>query len=106
MFIAKLLTALAASSGLLTAEARLKYVGVNVSSGEFGLYSPGNLGFGLPGTFGVDYQFIDQKAIDIQLEQGINLFRLSFSVERMCPLEYGLGPKFNETVSEFARIVT
>lgn len=99
MLLTKLFTALAAATGLL-AEAKLKYVGINVSSGEFGVYSPGNPGFGLPGTFGTDYQFIDKKAIDIQISQGINFFRLSFLVERMCPLAYGLGPKFNETVSD------
>ena len=100
MLVAKILSALALSLGSLTfAEAKLKYVGINVSSGEFGVYSPGNPGFGLPGKFGDDYQFIDRHAIDTQLSQGINLFRLSFLVERMCPLEYGLGPKFNETVS-------
>ena len=29
----------------------------------------------------------------------INLFRVAFLLERMCPLAYGLGKKFNETVS-------
>ncbi len=27
----------------------------------------------------------------------INLFRVAFLLERMCPLSYGLGAKFNET---------
>ena len=27
----------------------------------------------------------------------INLFRVAFLLERMCPLKYGLGSKFNET---------
>ncbi len=27
----------------------------------------------------------------------VNLFRVAFLLERMCPLEYGLGSKFNET---------
>lgn len=100
MLISKLLISLALSMGLIPAtEARLKFVGINVSSGEFGVYSPGNPGFGLPGRFPDDYQFINKSAIDVQISQGINLFRLSFLVERMCPPSYGLGPKFNETVS-------
>lgn len=99
MLISKLFISLALSMGLIpSTEARLKYVGINVSSGEFGVYSPGNPGFGLPGRFPDDYQFIDKSAIDVQISQGINLFRLSFLVERMCPPSYGLGPKFNETV--------
>jgi endoglucanase len=104
MLISKLFISLALSMGLIPAtEARLKYVGINVSSGEFGVYSPGNPGFGLPGRFPDDYQFINKSAIDVQISQGINLFRLSFLVERMCPPSYGLGPKFNETVSVLGR---
>jgi hypothetical protein len=100
MLVSKLFISLALSMGLIPpTEARLKYVGINVSSGEFGVYSPGNPGFGLPGRFPDDYQFINKSAIDVQISQGINLFRLSFLVERMCPPSYGLGPKFNETVS-------
>jgi hypothetical protein len=100
MFVSKLFISLALSIGLIPpTEARLKYVGINVSSGEFGVYSPGNPGFGLPGRFPDDYQFINKSAIDVQISQGINLFRLTFLVERMCPPSYGLGLKFNETVS-------
>lgn len=32
-------------------------------------------------------------------QNGINFFRVAFLLERMCPLEYGLGARFNETVS-------
>ena len=104
MLISKLFISLALSMGLIPpTEARLKYVGINVSSGEFGVYSPGNPGFGLPGRFPDGYQFINKSAIDVQISQGINLFRLSFLVERMCPPSYGLGPKFNETVSVLGR---
>lgn len=48
------LVALAAS-----ASAQILYAGVSESSGEFGVYSPGNVGFGLPGRFGTDYSFIN-----------------------------------------------
>ncbi|KAF2248039.1 glycoside hydrolase family 5 protein [Trematosphaeria pertusa] len=88
------ITALAA-----VASAKFFYVGVAESSGEFGVYSQTKQkGFGLPGRFGVDYQFIDQKGIDIHVDQNkINLFRIAFLLERMCPVAGGLGAKFNET---------
>jgi len=44
------------------ASARIFYVGVAESSGEFG-------GTRLPGTFGVDYAFINKSAIDIYVDQ-------------------------------------
>lgn len=73
--------------------------GVAESGGEFGAYSStATKGTGLPGTFGVDYSFINQASIDTWVNQnGINLFRVAFLLERMCPLSYGLGAKFNET---------
>ncbi|KAF2204521.1 putative endoglucanase 1 [Delitschia confertaspora ATCC 74209] len=81
------------------ASAKVFYAGVAESSGEFGVYSQTKQkGFGLPGRFGVDYQFIDQKGIDVYVDQNkVNLFRIAFLLERMCPLSYGLGAKFNET---------
>lgn len=48
------------TSLLVPVLAKIRYAGVSVSSGEFGVYSPGNPGYGLPGTFGVDYQFINK----------------------------------------------
>lgn len=39
--------------------AKILYAGVSESSGEFGVYSPGTVGYGLPGRFGVDYAFIN-----------------------------------------------
>jgi hypothetical protein len=32
----------------------------------------------LPGVFGVDYQFIDEQAIDFFLNEGVNTIRLPF----------------------------
>jgi len=83
------------------------------------------VGTGLPGRFGVDYDFINQTAVDVYVDTNhvcsavplspfphnlftqnskltpkssqINLFRVAFLLERMCPLSYGLGSKFNET---------
>ncbi|CAE6531591.1 unnamed protein product [Rhizoctonia solani] len=81
------------------ATAKILYAGVNESGGEFGVYSSSaTLGTGLPGRFGVDYAFINQSTVDIFVENDkINVFRVAFLLERMCPLEYGLGSKFNET---------
>ncbi|ORY18562.1 endoglucanase 1 [Clohesyomyces aquaticus] len=70
--------------------AKIIYAGVNSAGGEFASQN-------LPGAFGVDYQFIDEKAIDFFLESGANTIRVTFLLERMCPLETGLGNKFNET---------
>lgn len=81
------------------ASAKIWYAGVDESGGEFGVYSANaTKGTGLPGTFGVDYAFLNQTTADIWVDQNhINLFRVAFLLERMCPLEYGLGSKFNET---------
>jgi endoglucanase len=91
-------TALAA-----TVSAKIFYVGVAESSGEFGVWSEtSQKGFGLPGRFGVDYSFIDKKGIDVYVDENkVNLFRIAFLLERMCPLSYGLGAKFNETHFDF-----
>ncbi|PFH48300.1 glycoside hydrolase family 5 protein [Amanita thiersii Skay4041] len=84
--------------------AKIIYAGVNESGGEFGVFSPGNPGTGLPGRFGIDYAFINKSTIDIFVDQEkINLFRVTFLMERMCPLSFGLGSRFNETYfSEYA----
>jgi endoglucanase len=58
------------------------------------------IGTGLPGRFGVDYAFINKSTIDIYVDQNkVNLFRVAFLLERMCPISTGLGATFNETVS-------
>lgn len=82
-----------------SAKATIFYAGVAESGGEFGVYSPtATKGTGLPGTFGVDYAFLNQTTADIWVDKNhINTFRVAFLLERMCPLAYGLGSKFNET---------
>ncbi|KAF1838880.1 endoglucanase 1 [Decorospora gaudefroyi] len=84
--------ACAAATALLVGQcaAEILYAGVNSAGGEFGQQN-------LPGTFGVDYQFINESAIDFFLDAGVNTIRLPFLLERMCPLETGLGSTFNET---------
>ncbi|KAL9055087.1 MAG: hypothetical protein Q9162_003757 [Coniocarpon cinnabarinum] len=68
-----------------------EYAGVNESGGEFG----SNI---LPGEFGVQYEFINPSTVDIYTRQNqINLFRVPFLLERMCPPATGLGSTFNET---------
>ncbi len=81
------------------AAATIYYAGVAESGGEFGVWSQTSTpGTGLPGRFGVDYQFISESAIDTHVDKNkINLFRVAFLMERMCPLSTGLGSKFNET---------
>ena len=59
-----------ASSILLFAAgvaAKTIYAGVNESGGEFGVF--GANGTGLPGTYGVDYKFIDTATVDIFVSQ-------------------------------------
>jgi hypothetical protein len=79
--------------------ATIFYAGVAQSSGEFGVWSAdATPGTGLPGRFGTDYQFIDTKGVDIMIDQNkVNLHRVAFLLERMCPPADGLGAKFNET---------
>ncbi|QRV82648.1 Cellulase (glycosyl hydrolase family 5 protein) [Ceratobasidium sp. AG-Ba] len=81
------------------AAAKILYAGVNESGGEFGVWSnTATPGTGLPGRFGVDYAFINKTTVDIFVKNDkVNTFRVAFLLERMCPLSYGLGPKFNET---------
>ncbi|KAJ7143824.1 endoglucanase 1 [Mycena epipterygia] len=87
---------------LAAAWAKILYAGVNESGGEFGVFSSvAAPGTGLPGRFGVDYAFINKSTVDIFVDQEkINFFRVTFLMERMCPLAFGLGSKFNETYFE------
>ncbi|KAM0157050.1 hypothetical protein ACHAPG_004938 [Botrytis cinerea] len=80
-------------------DATIYYAGVAESGGEFGVYSgTGTVGTGLPGVFGQDYAFINTSAIDIYVDKNkVNLFRVAFLLERMCPLATGLGATFDET---------
>ena len=50
--------------------AKIFYAGVAEGSGEFSVWSStATPGTGLPGTFGVDYAFINKSAIDIYVDQ-------------------------------------
>ncbi|KAH7093408.1 glycoside hydrolase superfamily [Paraphoma chrysanthemicola] len=84
---------------VLEAAATILYAGVAESGGEFGTWSPtADPNAGLPGVFGKDYAFIDKAGVDVYVDKNrINLFRVAFLLERMCPPSTGLGPKFNET---------
>ncbi|KAK4033175.1 glycoside hydrolase superfamily [Parachaetomium inaequale] len=81
------------------ASATIYYAGVAQSSGEFGVWSAtATKGTGLPGRFGTDYQFISTTGVDVMTDQNkVNLHRVAFLLERMCPPSDGLGAKFNET---------
>ena len=88
-------------SAALKASATIYYAGVAESGGEFGLYvNQDGESLGLPGRFGSDYAFINPDTVDVFVdEQGFNLFQVAFVLERLCPLDTGLGATFNETVS-------
>ncbi|RWA07678.1 hypothetical protein EKO27_g7427, partial [Xylaria grammica] len=78
------------------ASATIYYAGVAESGGEFGAY--GTPGTGIPGTFGTDYQFINEAGVDTHVDENhLNLFRIAFLLERMCPPSTGLGATFDET---------
>ncbi|KAL5383677.1 hypothetical protein DPSP01_005782 [Paraphaeosphaeria sporulosa] len=82
-----------------TTSAKILYAGVNSAGGEFAQQN-------LPGAFGTDYRFINQSAIDFFIDAGVNTIRLPFLLERMCPLDTGLGSTFNESYfSEFQTAV-
>jgi endoglucanase len=86
-------------SSALGASAAIFYAGVAESGGEFGLYIDGSgESRGLPGRFGSDYAFANPETVDTFVdEHEINLFRVAFVLERMCPLDTGLGATLNET---------
>ena len=76
------------------------------SGGEFGVYSAtATPGTGLPGRFGVDYEFIHNATVDTFVGQGVNLFRVAFLLERICPIATGLGTTFNEVCYRLALFV-
>jgi hypothetical protein len=77
--------------------ARDHFIEVQITDKKTG--SSATVGTGLPGRFGVDYAFINESAIDIYVDSNkVNLFRVAFLLERMCPVATGLGSTFNETV--------
>ncbi|RDB15906.1 Endoglucanase 1 [Hypsizygus marmoreus] len=105
MLISAFLKLVAFSLSASVAHAKILYAGINESGGEFGVFAPVDMpGFGLPGRFGVDYAFINKTTVDIFVDrENINFFRVTFLMERMCPLSLGLGSRFNETYfSEYA----
>ncbi|RJE26158.1 hypothetical protein PHISCL_01508 [Aspergillus sclerotialis] len=87
MFLQKLAVGLSFVSASI---AEIIYAGFNEAGGEF---NPSVL----PGTYGKDYAFIDKDHVQYYIDHGVNTFRVTLLMERMCPLEYGLGSKFNET---------
>ncbi|PMD66935.1 glycoside hydrolase family 5 protein [Hyaloscypha bicolor E] len=65
--------------------ATIYYAGVVESGGEFSVWSSTSaVDSGLPGRFGVEYQFLNEAAIDIHEDQKnkVNLFRVAFLLER------------------------
>ncbi|KAJ7674044.1 endoglucanase 1 [Mycena polygramma] len=90
---------------LAAAWATILYAGVNESGGEFGVF--GTVGTGLPGRFGVDYAFINKSTVDIFVDQEkINFFRVTFLMERMCPLAFGLGTQYFSEYADAVNYIT
>lgn len=58
-----------------TSTGKLKWFGVDESCAEFGT--------AMPGTWGVDYTFANTATIGQFINQGFNLFRIPFAMERM-----------------------
>jgi endoglucanase len=87
------------------AAAKVCYVGVNESGGEFGVWSATSTkGTGLPGTLNKEYAFINKATIDTWISVNkINTFRVAFLLERMCPPATGLGKTFSSTVMTLCR---
>ncbi|TDL20786.1 endoglucanase 1 [Rickenella mellea] len=83
--------------------AKILYAGVNESGGEFSVWSnTKTVGTGLPGRFGTDYAFINKSTVDIFVDnEKANFFRVTFLMERMCPVATGLGSTFNDTYFGF-----
>jgi len=73
-------TAFAAPSvmGRATNSTKLKWFGINESGAEFGEKN-------FTGVYGKEYTWYDFKAMDKMMEQGMNMFRLNFLMERITP---------------------
>ncbi|KAJ8096679.1 glycoside hydrolase [Lipomyces tetrasporus] len=75
---------------LPTALAAVAYGGVNEGGGSLAPEI-------LPGEFGVTYEFINYTNTQYFLDNGVNIFRITLLLERMCPPATGLGRTFKET---------
>jgi len=95
----KLLPLLALTAFTPFSSATIFFAGIAQSGGEFGAWSPtAQVGTGLPGRFGVEYSFISTTGVDVMVDtHRVNLMRVAFLLERMCPLAWGLGARFNES---------
>ncbi|GJJ12964.1 hypothetical protein Clacol_007211 [Clathrus columnatus] len=69
---------------------KFQYFGVNESGAEFGSTT-------WPGELGKDYTWPAPSSIDYFVENGFNVFRVTFLMERMNPPATGLLGPFNET---------
>src|SRR5687767_15871968 len=78
-----------------TAEAVIRYTGVNLAGAEFGATpTPGNLG-----TYGSAYIYPNAAEVDYYIGKGMDTFRLPFRWERLQPT---LNGSFSS--AEFSRL--
>ncbi|EKD16131.1 uncharacterized protein L3040_007780 [Drepanopeziza brunnea f. sp. 'multigermtubi'] len=61
-----------------TSSGKFKFFGINESGAEFGQGA-------YPGTWGKDFIFPSNSAIDILISEGYNTFRVAFAMERLAP---------------------
>ncbi|KAI1173037.1 carbohydrate-binding module family 1 [Nemania sp. FL0916] len=59
---------------------KFKWLGINLSVAEFGQGT-------YPGVWGKDFYFPDNTSISTLIDQGYNIFRVAFSMERLVPTE-------------------
>lgn len=69
----ELAATLALASSAVAATRKLEWFGINESGAEFGEQT-------LPGTYGKEYIWYDFNTIDQFIAQGMNMFRLNFSM--------------------------
>ncbi|KAI1328018.1 cellulase [Xylariaceae sp. FL0255] len=63
-----------------TSTGKNKFLGINLSCAEFGSGT-------YPGTWGVDFTFMDNSSISTFINEGFNIFRVAFAMERLVPNE-------------------
>ncbi|KAF2183339.1 glycoside hydrolase family 5 protein [Zopfia rhizophila CBS 207.26] len=83
------------------ASRKLKWFGINESGAEFGEKN-------FTGVYGREYIWYDLKTIDQFIEQGMNMFRLNFLMERLTPgnLTAPFDPQYLGNLTEQINYIT
>ncbi|OCL11822.1 glycoside hydrolase family 5 protein [Glonium stellatum] len=88
-------------SGAANSTRRLKWFGINESGAEFGSNT-------FPGLYNKDYTWYDLNSIDTFINQGMNMFRLNFLMERLIPntLNGTLDPGYLGNLTQVVNHIT